>query len=94
MPQETLTFRLEGLTMDALYENLIRQIAGERLAAYPGGDIQEAVNRDERRRKLEREIAILEKKSKAGKQFNRQAELHGELGKMQRELSRYAEKKL
>jgi hypothetical protein len=86
MPQETLTFRLEGLTMDALYESLIRQVAGERLAAYPGGDIQEAVNRDERRQKLEREISILEKKVKAEKQFNRQVELYGELGKMKREL--------
>jgi hypothetical protein len=36
-----LTFRLEGLTMDSLYENLIRQIAGERLAAHSGEDIQE-----------------------------------------------------
>jgi hypothetical protein len=86
MPQETLTFRLEGLTMDALYDNLIRQVAGGRLANRPGEGIQEAVSRDERRRKLERAIGILEKKAKAEKQFNRQVELYGELGKMKREL--------
>jgi hypothetical protein len=86
MPRETLTLRLEGLTIDALYENLIRQIAGDRLAGSPDEGIVEAVSRDEQRRKLAREIAILEKKVKTEKQFNRQVELHGELGKLKREM--------
>jgi hypothetical protein len=88
MPQEALTFRLEGLTMDALYESLIRQVAGERLVVHPGEDIQEAVSRDEQHRKLEKEISVLEKKVKAEKQFNRQVELYGELRKMKRELEK------
>jgi hypothetical protein len=87
MPQKALTLRLEGFTMDALYENLIRQLAGERLISRPGEGIRETVYRDERRRKLERDITILEKKVRDEKQFNRQVELYGELGKMKRELS-------
>jgi hypothetical protein len=87
MRQEALTLRLEGLTMDTLYDSLIRQIARERLAVSSGEDIREAVSRDERRRKLEREIAILEKKVRAEKQFNRQVALYGELGKLRREMA-------
>jgi hypothetical protein len=62
-----LTFRLEGLTLNTVYEDLIRQISGDRLAGSPDGDIKEAVNRDERRQKTTRAITILEKKLKAKK---------------------------
>jgi hypothetical protein len=72
--------------MDTIYDSLIRQIAGERLAVSPGEDVREAVSRDERCRKLERDIAILEKKVRAEKQFNRQVALYGELGELRREL--------
>jgi hypothetical protein len=70
--------------MDKVYENLIRQIAGERLG--DTGGIKEAVDCDERRRKLEREIAALEKKVQREKQFNVQVELNGELRKLRAEL--------
>jgi hypothetical protein len=86
VPREALTLRLEGLTIDALYDNFIRQIAGERLAGSPDEGIGEAVSRYEQRRKLARDIAILEKKVKAEKQFNRQVELYGELRKLKREM--------
>lgn len=61
LASENLNLRIDGLNMDKIYENLIRQSAGERLS-YTGGGIKEAVDRDERRRKLEREIAALEKR--------------------------------
>ena len=86
---EELTLRLKGLTMDALYENLIRQIAGEELASAHDtevSDIRDAVSRDERRRKLQREIAVLEGKVHKEKQFNRQVELNGELKKIRKQL--------
>jgi hypothetical protein len=85
--REALTLRLEGLTIDALYDNFIRQIAGERLAGRADEGIGEAVSRDEQRRKLARDIAILEKKVKAEKQFNRQVELYGELRKLKRGMA-------
>ena len=78
------TLKFEGLNLDAVYENLARQIAGGRLGTT--GDIAEAVDRDKRRRTLEREIAILEKKILREKQFNRQVELNGELKRMLAEL--------
>jgi len=78
------TLRFEGLNLDAVYENLARQIAGGRLGA--DGDISEAVDRDKRRQKLEREIAALEKKFLREKQFNRQIELNSELKRLKKEL--------
>jgi hypothetical protein len=78
------TLRFEGLNLDAVYENLVRQISGGRLDAE--GDIAEAVERDKRRQKLEREIAALEKKVLREKQFNKQVELNGELRKLRDEL--------
>jgi hypothetical protein len=76
---DALLLKFEGLNLDAVYENLARQIADGRLGA--GGDIAKAVERDRRRQKLEREIAALEKKVLREKQFNKQVELYNELKK-------------
>jgi hypothetical protein len=84
IPLDELTLKFEGLNLDAVYENLARQLSGGRLGVK--GDISEAVERDKRRQKLEREIAILEKKMLREKQFNRQVELNGELRRLREEL--------
>lgn len=86
LPPEALDLRIEGLDLDKVYENLIRQIAGERLGGDADEGIKETVSRDERRLKLTKEIAILEKKVKNEKQFNRQVELNGELKQLHKEL--------
>jgi hypothetical protein len=78
------TLKFEGLNLDAVYENLARQISGGRLDAE--SDIAEAVERDKRRQKLERDIAALEKKILREKQFNKQVELNGELRRLRIEL--------
>ncbi len=85
---EGLTLRLEGLTMDAVYESLIRQIAGEALerdSDTDAGDIKKAISRDERRQKLQREIAALENRIHREKQFNRQVELNAALKRLKKE---------
>jgi len=79
-----LTLKFEGLNLDTVYENLVRQIAGGRLDA--DGNITEAVERDKRRQKLEREIAALEKKILREKQFNKQVELNSKLKRLRAEL--------
>lgn len=78
------SLRFEGLNLDAVYENLARQIAGGRLDI--GDDIAEAVERDIRRQRLEREIAALGKKMIREKQFNRQVEMNDELKRLNAEL--------
>ena len=80
------TLKFEGLNLDAVYENLARQISGGRLGT--DGDIEEAVDRDKKRQKLERDIAALEKKLLREKQFNKQVELNGELKRLCAKLER------
>jgi len=83
-PMNDFTLKLDGLNLDAVYENLARQIAGERLDS--DGSITEAVEKDQLRQKLEREIAKLETKKVREQQFNRQVELNGELKRLKKEL--------
>lgn len=81
---EGFTLRFEGLNLDAVYENLARQLAAGRLNAE--GDIAKAVERDKQRRKLEREIAALEKKILREKHFKKQVELNSDLKRLRKEL--------
>ena len=75
--------------MDALYENLIRQVAGDRLAGESDTyDIQESIQRDKRRQRLQREIDALAKKVQSEKQFNRQVALNERLIKLREELAK------
>ena len=83
-PLGGFTLKFEGLNLDAVYENLARQISGGRLGT--DGDIEEAVDRDKRRQKLERDIAALGKRLLREKQFNKQVELNGELKRLKKEL--------
>ena len=72
--------------MDAVYENLVRQIAGDRLRTSIGESLKESVGRDEERRRLEKQIAALENKLHKEKQLNRKMELNAELKKLRKEL--------
>ena len=83
-PLDGFTLKFDGLNLDAVYENLARQISGGRLGT--DGDIEEAVERDKKRQKLERDITALEKKVLREKQFNKQVELNGELKRLRKEL--------
>ena len=83
-PLGGFTLKFEGLNLDTVYENLARQISGGRLGT--DGDIEEAVDRDKQRQRLQRDIAALEKKLLREKQFNKQVEFNGELKRMRKEL--------
>ncbi len=86
MPQEKLQFRIDGLNMDAVYESLVRQVAGEALRANSGDSLKDAVARDERRRRLEKRIAALETKIRKEKQLNRRMEIHREQKRLKKDL--------
>ena len=83
-PSDGIILKFDGLNLDTVYENLARQIADGRLGK--SGDITEAVESDIRRQKLEREIAVLEKKLLREKQFNKKVELKGEIKRLRKEL--------
>lgn len=82
VPEDGLRFRVEGLSLDAVYESLVRQVAGDALPSAEGETLQASVARDENRRRLERQIAALEGKMRKEKQLNRRMEINAELKKM------------
>ena len=73
--------------MDAVYESLVRQIAGDKLQTDSGESLKESVQRDEKKKQLEKQIAALESKMRKEKQLNRRMEMSAELKKMRKELS-------
>lgn len=88
MPEDELHFSIDGLNMDAVYESLVRQIAGDALQADSGESLKESVERDEKKKLLEKQIAKLESKMRREKQLNRQMEMNAELKRLRKELGR------
>ena len=88
IPENELLFSIDGLNMDAVYENLVRQIAGEILQTNSNESLKDSVERDEERRRLEKQIAALEGKIRKEKQLNRRMEMNAELKRLKRGLER------
>ena len=88
MPEDELQLRIDGLNMDTVYESLVRQIAGDKLLSESGESLKESVERDEKKKQLEKQIAALESKIRREKQLNRQMEMNAELKKLTRELDK------
>lgn len=86
MPEDELQLHIDGLNMDAVYESFVRQIAGDKLLSESGESLKESVERDEKKKQLEKQIAALESKMRKEKQLNRRMEMNAEFKKLQREL--------
>ena len=86
MTLEELPLKLEGLDMDSVYENLVRQIAGETLETQAATTLQEAYEKSVLRDKLVKQIATLEKKAWNEKQPKRKLEIAKQLQGYKREL--------
>lgn len=89
MPEENLPVGLEGLGIDAVYENFVRQIAGDNLQKKTLGEtLKESVERDGQREALQKQINKLKAKIRKEKQLNRQMEMNAELKKLRKELEK------
>ncbi len=86
MPEDELHLCIDGLNMDTVYENLVRQIAGNKLQMDSGESLKESIERDEKKKQLEKQIAALESKMRREKQLNRQMEMNTELKKFRKNL--------
>ena len=86
LTEEELPLHLEGLTIDAVYENFIRQIAGDRLTSNENTTLKESVEQQKQREQIEKQIAALETKMKKEKQLNRKMELKAEIKKLKQAL--------
>lgn len=83
-----LPLKVEGLSIDKVYENFVRQIAGDALRSETGKteSLKESVERDNRRQELEKQIAALQTKVRKERQLNKQVQLNAELKKLKKEL--------
>lgn len=79
LTEKELPLHLEGLTIDAIYENFIRQIAGDLLTGNENITLKESVEWQKRREQIEKQIAALEARMKKEKQLNRKMELKAEI---------------
>ena len=86
LPEQELPLKVDGLSTDAVYENFVRQIAGDVLQTDSAESLKESVERDERRQKLQKQIAALQVKVRKEKQLNKQVQLNAELKKLKKDL--------
>ena len=84
---DKLSLRMEGLSLDAVYENFVRQIAGDKLKKETSDEsLKESVAKDEKKKQLEKQINALTVKIHKEKQLNKQVELSNQLKILKKKL--------
>ena len=87
LDKQNLPLKLEGLNLDAAYENFVRQIAGETLQKMVSDEsLKDSVARSEQKELLQKQILALESKIRKEKQLNKQMQINNELKKLKRNL--------
>lgn len=85
---ENLPLKMEGLSIDVVYENFVRQIAGGQLGeANTAESLKDSVAKDLQKQTLEKQIVSLRIKLKKEKQFNKQVELNNEIKRLSNQLN-------
>ena len=80
LEETELIVKLEGLNLDDVYENLVRQIAGDQLQSDKFSEsLKQSVERDKKIETLQKRISILQNKIRKEKQLNKQIEMNTEL---------------
>ena len=87
LAEDELPLKLEGLNVDSVYENFVRQIAGDKLKTEVAGEsLKESVAREKQKQTLQKQIATLQAKIRKEKQLNKQMQMNSELKKLKKEL--------
>ena len=84
MLEDELTLEIEGLNMDAVWDNFIIQVGG--LEITQGNSLEEQIALDERKAKLTKEIEKLEKQARKEKQPNKKFQLAQQAKNLKAEL--------
>lgn len=83
LEETELIVKLEGINLDDVYENLVRQIAGNQLQSNNFSEsLKHSVERDKEIEILQKQISILQNKIRKEKQLNKQIEMNTELKKL------------
>lgn len=80
--------KIDGLNMDVVYENFVRQIAGDKLEVRNTESLKDSVAREERIQQLKKQIDILQAKIRKEKQLNVQIKLNTEVKRLKDELQK------
>ena len=88
LDEDDLPVHLEGLTLDAVYENFVRQIAGDALGAGESTSLKDCIEQQKQREQLEKQIAVLEAKIRKEKQPRKKYEMVQKLNTMKGEQER------
>ena len=87
LEETELIVKLEGLNLDDVYENLVRQIAGDKLQSDGSSEsLKQSVQRDKEIETLKKQISILQNKIRKEKQLNKQIDMNTELKKLRNVL--------
>ena len=87
LEEEELPLKLEGLTVDKVYESFVRQVAGDKLQAENAEEsLKDSVARDEQRQALQKQIDTLKAKIRKEKQLNKQMQMNAELKRLKKQL--------
>lgn len=91
--ESELPIKMEGLNVDAVYENFVRQIAGDKLKTKATGEsLKESVTRDEQKQALQKRIATLQAKIRKEKQLNKQMQMNTELKKLRKAMAKHEQR--
>lgn len=86
MEKDALPLAIVGTTLDEVYENFVRQIAGDALQKRTSDEtLQASVQNAERVAQLEKAIMDVTKRLRKERQFNRKIELHQEKKRLEQE---------
>lgn len=85
---ENLPLKMEGLSIDVVYENFVRQIAGGQLGeANTAESLKDSVAKDLQKQTLKKQIVSLRIKLRKEKQFNKQVEFNNEIKRLSNQLN-------
>lgn len=85
-PEGEMSLQIEGNSMDALYENFVRQIEGGELLQ-KSGTLKEDIAKNTELEALKKEIAALKKRLAAENQPQKKFVLHKQLKELERNLN-------
>ena len=89
LSEDELPLKMDGLNVDEVYENFVRQMAGDKLRTNVDSEsLKESVTREEQKQALQKQIATLQAKIRKEKQLNKQMQLNTELKKIRKELEK------
>ena len=87
--EKDLPLKMEGLSVDSVYENFVRQIAGTYLSSRSEESLKQSIALADEKAKLQKQIVVLESKIRKEKQFNKKVELNADLKRLIEKRRKY-----